>query len=508
MDVSKYSYTGLNGSQAARLQAQRAQLADLTTQETTGLKATTYQGISNATLVLGFQQKIAQNESYQNTISTIDTRLTVLGNCLDSMSTLSNDVGSELGTNGYQLTASGKTTEQIAASNALEAYVSTLNTEVNGTYVFAGKASDVSPVVDVDTMLDGDGVRAGYKQVASERLQADLGSDGLGRLDLSASGSTVTLAEDGTHSFGMKLSGATSTLSNVTVTGPSGTPASLSVDVTGQPTAGQAIELTLTLPDGSTSTVTLTAKDASSTSSVTDAADGSTGTFEIGATTADTAAAIQTALQKALTAKGTTTLTAASAVQAANDFFDTANGGTPMRVDGPPYDTATGLVAGTSANTVTWYRGTNDSNASRLDAQARVEDGLSVNYGVRANEDAFTSQIKQLAVLSSIDVSGSSDADKALYTAVIDRTKGPLEDTTGNDSLQSVAAEIAGAQSTAQSASDRMTVSSNTYQSAVDSAMNADSTEVAVKLTTLETQIEASYKASSILYKLTLTNYL
>ncbi|NLH83288.1 MAG: hypothetical protein GX458_20980 [Phyllobacteriaceae bacterium] len=508
MDVSKYSYTGLNGSQAARLQAQRSQLTDLTTQETTGLKATTYEGISNPALVLSFQQKIAQNESYQSTISTIDTRLSVIGNCVDSLSSLSSEVSSELGTSGYQLTASGRTSEQVAASNALEAYVSPLNTDVGGAYVFAGKASDVSPVVDVETMLNGDGVRAGYKQVAAERLQADLGSDGLGRLDLSSSGSTVTLAEDGTHSFGMKLSGATSTLSNVTVSGPSGTPASLSLAVTGQPTAGQAIELTLTMPDGSTSKLTLTAKDSSSTSTITDAADGSTGTFDIGATTADTAANIQAALKTALTAKGETDLTAASAVQAANDFFDTSGGGTPMRVDGPPYDTATGLIAGTTSNTVTWYRGTNDANSSRLDAQARVEDGLSVNYGVRADENAFTSQIKQLAVISSIDVSGGTDADKALYSAVVDRTKGPLETTTGSDSLQSVAAEIAGAQSTAQSASDRMTVASNTYQSAVDDAMNADSTEVAVKLTTLQTQIEASYKASSILYKLTLTNYL
>lgn len=508
MDVGKYSYTGLNGSQSLRLTAQRQLLSELTQQETTKLKSTTYEGISNRSAVLSFKQKIAQNESYQSTITSIDTRLKVVGNSIDSMMSLSNSVSSELGTNGFQLTASGKTAEQVAASNALEAYVSTLNTDVDGVYVFGGKSSDVSPVVDVDTMLNGDGLRAGYNTVKDQRLQADLGSNGLGRLTLSSSGSTVTLAEDGTHSFGMKLTSATSTLSNVTVSGPSGTPASLSLNVAGQPTAGQAIELTLTQPDGSTSKITLTAKDASATTTIKDAADGSTGTFEIGATAADTAANIQAALQKAVTAKAKTDLTAASAVEAANNFFDTANGGTPMRVAGPPYDTATSLVAGTSSDTVTWYRGTNDSNSSRLDAQARVEDGLSVNYGVRANEGAFTSQIKQLAVLSTMDVSGGTDTDQALYTSMVDRTKGPLEATTGNDSLQSVAAEIAGAQSAAKSANDRMTVASNTYQTAVDTAMVVDDTELAVKLTSLQTQIEASYKASAILYKLSLTSYL
>ncbi|MCE1236213.1 MAG: hypothetical protein LWW93_07620 [Hyphomicrobiales bacterium] len=508
MDVSKYAYTGLTGSLASRLIAKRALLSDLTTQETTGLKSSTYEGVSNPSLVLSFQQKVAQNDAYQSTITTVGTRLTMVGNCIDSLTTLSNNISSELGTNGFELTASGMTAEQIAASNALEAYVSTLNTDIDGTYLFAGKASDTSPVVDVDTMLNGDGVRAGYKQVASERLQADLGSNGLGRLNLSSSGTTVTLAEDGTHSFGMKLTSATSTLDNTTVTGPTGTPASLSVDMTGQPTAGQSLEVTLTLPDGSTTTVTLTAKDSTNSTSVNDADNGSIYGFEIGATAADTQANLQTALSSALTAVGKTTLTAASAVEAANNFFDTANGATPMRVSGPPYDTATSLVAGTSSDTVTWYTGTNDANDSRSDAQARVEDGLSVNYGVRANEDAFTSQIKQLAVLSTIDVSGGTDTDQARYAAVVDRTKGQLEDVTGNDSLQSVAAEIAGAQSAAKSASERMTVASNTYQTAVDTAMNVDDTTLAVQITTLQTQIEASYKAASIFYKLSLADYM
>lgn len=506
MDVSKYSYTGLNGAQSSRLTAQRALLTELTTQETTGLKSTTYEGIANRTLTLSFQQKIARNESYQSTIQAIDTRLAVIGNSVDAMNELSNSVSSELGTNGYQLTSSGQTSEQIAAKNALEAYVSTLNTDVDGTYVFAGKASDVTPVVDVDTMLNGDGVRAGYTQVAEQRLQADLGSDGLGRLDLASSGSTVTLAEDGSHVFGMKLSGVNSGLSNVTVTGPAGTPASLSLDVAAQPSAGEAIELTLTLPDGSTTTVTLTADDG--TSDATDATDGSKVKFQIGATTTETAANIETALKTALTSVGQTTLKAASAVEAANDFFDTANGGTPMRVDGPPYDTATGLVAGTASDTVIWYRGTNDTGTPRLDAQARVEDGLAVNYGVRANEDAFTSQIKQLAVISAVDVSGDTDTDRALYAAIVDRTKGELEATTGDDSLQSVAAEIAGARSTAQTASDRMTVATNTYQAAVDQSLRVDDTELAVKLTTLNTQIEASYKASAILFKLSLADFI
>lgn len=499
MDIKNYSYTGLNGTLASKLTTQRAQLTDLTQQEVSQLKSPTYEGITNRTLTLSFKQKIAENESHQSTITTITTRLSVLGNGIDAMNTLSKDVSGVLGTNGYQLTSSGKTSEQVAAKNALDAYVSTLNTDVDGTFVYAGKASDVSPVVDTATMLDGDGVRAGYKTVAAQRLQADVGSNGLGRLALTGSASNVTLSEDGSHPFGMKLTSVTSTLANTTITGPTGTPASLSVDVGGQPTAGQAMEITLTLPDGSTSKVTLTAGTE---------ADTSKGVFAIGATTDETAANIQAALQAKLETTAKTDLTAASAVEAANDFFDTAGGAAPMRVDGPPYDTATALVAGTADDTVTWYRGTNDATEPRADAHAEVEDGLTVNYGVRANEGAFTSHIKSLALLSTIDVSGGTDTDKALFSSMVDRTKGVLATTTGSDSLQSVAAEIAGAQNTAKSANTRMTVANNTYQTTIDNSMGVDDTQLAVMISSLNTQIEASYKASSILYKLTLTNYL
>ena len=74
--------------------------------------------------------------------------------------------------------------------------------------------------------------------------------------------------------------------------------------------------------------------------------------FAIGANTAATAANLQAALAAAVTQIGKTTLPAASAVAASNNFFDDP----PMRVSGTPA-TATALVAGTPANTVFWYTG-------------------------------------------------------------------------------------------------------------------------------------------------------
>ena len=56
----------------------------------------------------------------------------------------------------------------------------------------------------------------------------------------------------------------------------------------------------------------------------------------------------------------------------------------------------------------------------RNDASARVDTGLMVNYGTRANESAIVDQLKQMAILAKLDVSSGTDTAKALYSDVID----------------------------------------------------------------------------------------
>ena len=216
MDVTN-AYTGLNLSMATRLSAQRQQMTDLVNQETTGLKATTYAGVQNRTLTLAFQSKLSENEAYQTTISGIDTRLSLLTNAYEAMRSTSSALSGSLDGNVYNLNSDGKTPQQATALNSLDTYVSTLNTEYGGLYLFGGQATDSPPVQSTSTILDGDASHAGYKTVASQRLQADLGSNSMGRLNSSVAGSAVSLTEDGSHVFGMKLAGVSSTLSNATV---------------------------------------------------------------------------------------------------------------------------------------------------------------------------------------------------------------------------------------------------------------------------------------------------
>src|SRR6185369_8359313 len=99
---------------------------------------------------------------------------------------------------------------------------------------------------------------------------------------------------------------------------------------------------------------------------------------------------------------------------AANNFYDVDAGQPPMRVVGPPFDSATSLVAGTPANTVTWYTGEMGTDSARGTAVAKVDDALSVAYGARANEQALRATIANIAVyaVSTFSPANPNDGDR------------------------------------------------------------------------------------------------
>ena len=109
--------------------------------------------------------------------------------------------------------------------------------------------------------MDGDAIHAGFKQIVSERKQADLGTLGRGRMVITAPTVTsVQVAEEAPPTvFGFKLASITSGLANPTPTGPAGVPPAMSVDFTAPPNAGETIEFRFNLPDGSSEVIKLTA---------------------------------------------------------------------------------------------------------------------------------------------------------------------------------------------------------------------------------------------------------
>ena len=69
---------------------------------------------------------------------------------------------------------------------------------------------------------------------------------------------------------------------------------------------------------------------------------------------------------------------------------------------GPPFDTATALVAGTPANTVSWYTGEIGSDPPRATATARVDTSIAVSYGMRANEEGIRWIVQNVAALAAM----------------------------------------------------------------------------------------------------------
>jgi flagellar hook-associated protein 3 FlgL len=485
-----------------QLASQKLQMTDLTQQLTTGYKSSTYGGLGSArSLALAFQSQIDQANGYQNTIALANTRISVINTEVQRLSSIGSDMKGQFDQQSFNLLASGVTDQQQASTNSLEEMISIFNGNVGGQYVFGGKQTDQSSVTPYDTIMNGTGSQAGLKQVISERLQADQGTNGLGRLTVNTTGTATTIAEDAVSPFGLKLKAITSSLTNATVTQPSGSPQSESVDFSGgQPNAGDAVTFDFTMPDGTDKTITLTASSSASNAT--------TGTFQIGATPAATASSLNAALTGALQTTGQTDLVAASAMAAGGNFFNTYQGQAPQRVAGPPFASATALTNGTAADTVQWYTGDQSATNPRLDSSAKIDSAITANYGMRANEPAFSWLMQNLAVASAMNVSAGTTTDKAAYSALTDRVQINLGDTSSNHQISSIQTDIASTSASLQAAQARHTTEIGTYQTLVDNVQNADQTATITELASLQTEMQASYQASSILFKLTLASYL
>ena len=372
----------------------RAQFDDLQRQLATGLKTDSYAKLgTDRNTVLSLSHQLSQLSTYTNTISKTNMRIEVMTDALTRVNSIASETKTTLASSGFELVNGTQTSAQVQAAMQFDEIVNLLNLQVEDRYLFGGVDTQTRPVALPSEILNGTNGKAGLKQFIEERALADLGADGRGRLTLGTAGATVSLGEDADPSvFGFKLGDVTSTLANTTVTGPAGSPPTLDVEFTGLPAAGQKIEIDLTLPDGTSTTISLKATMASPAGE---------GEFTIGADGDATAANFQAALDTAIQAEAQTSLKAASAVEAADNFFDYAAGGAPQRVDGPPFDTATGLIDATEDDTVFWYKGDLNGVAGK-NFTAQIDEGRQVNYGARADQAAIRDMLKSSALLSAV----------------------------------------------------------------------------------------------------------
>ncbi|PLX37250.1 MAG: hypothetical protein C0606_12215 [Hyphomicrobiales bacterium] len=495
------SFNGYHSVMSLRIHNMRAQFTDLQRQLGTGQKAETFGGLGvQAGLDVALRQQLADVNAWQSTTEHTGLRLELLNQTFEQISAIATDAAEGTDPNAFDLLSDGQTAGQNIAMTSLAELFGLMNTDIGGRYLMSGKAVNTKPVEALGVVLNGDGTRAGFLQVRDERLEADLGpavaAGNLGRIDVSSVGTTVTFAEDGVHPFGFKVTGVNSGLSNATVTGPAGSPATTDVTFTGDPVTGEVIRVYLDLPDGTTTDIALTVGGS-----------GEPGTFAIGNTPADTAANFEAALADALAAEAATTLRSASGMAAADDFFGTTGGGEPQRVDGPPFDTATAMVSD-SATTVVWYRGDNTAEDPRLGATARIDDSVTISYGLRANEEALVNIVKGLAVYGTETFTANDETDRARYSELADRSWYELAEQSGSNSLRALVSEFGTISYSVGTAEQRHVAAAGTLIEAVEGIESSNLEEVATKLLQLETLLEANYTTMSKLAEMSLTNYI
>lgn len=482
----------------------KSQLDTLTQQLASGKKTSTYAGLGvDSGAATGLRAQISTIASYANTGTLLNTRINVANLSLQGMSDSASQVKAAAAGATLNIDSSGQTAGQKTAMASFTQFVSLLNTEVGGRYMFSGRATDTPATESADVILNGSGTRAGLKQVIDERGQAD-GTSGLGRTVITSPTPTaVTIGEDAAGSpFGLKLSAITTTSATATVTGPAppaappGAPSEMSVDLGAtNPSDGDKFRFTFSLPDGTSETIELTASSATPTP---------VGSFPIGADSTATAASLNSALNTAVGKLANTALVAASAVAASTDFF---NSSPPQRVDtstNPPV----ALRNGTATDTVSWYTGESGTDPARGTAVVGIDQSITVQYGARANEQAFVTALKNIAVYAAVTTNASNPNANGQLTALNSRIVDNLAVHPGTQSIQDVQADFAGAQSAIQTAKDRQTQTGSIAQSMLDSIQGINENEVATKILALQTALQASYQTTASLYQMSLVKFL
>lgn len=481
---------------------QQQMMGKLQQQLASGKKATTLSELGkNTSFDLTLRNNLGRIGGYEATIDMVNLRLETLNTAQQRIIEIRGSAKDNVRPGGYGSDGSTLALVPSQAQTQLAELVELLNTDLNGRHLFAGNRTDAPPVASMSAMLDGENGKDGFRTVASQRYQADLGASGMGRLATSqASGTNVTLAEDGVHPFGFKLSAASTTsASAISVTTPSGSPASLSVDFSAPPANGDKVLLKFNLPDGSETQIEMTAVTGTPATS---------NEFQIGADATISASNFKTALDARLVEEGKTSLKAGSAQQAAKEFF-VGGGETAMRVAGPPYDSATALVAATPANTVSWYQGS-DIDPPRTSVSAKISDSTTIDYGVQANESGYVNLVRNVAALAIQNFDPSSADDRKFYDAMASRQQKSLAEATGGqgNSLEVVSAQIGLASTTLNRTSDRHTAHKGQLTGMLDDLEQAPIEEVAMQLLALQTQLQASFQVMSNVSKLSMVNYL
>ncbi len=589
-------------------------MENLQIQLASGKKVNSLSDLGNdRTINMTIRARQARIDAFQSNIKIIDLRLNFLSNALERLDELEAESRAAVASGGTGSQNSNMVTARALANSRLDELITLLNSEVNGRSLFAGSYSDKNPLASLGAILDGEGGKAGFKTIVSERKLADSGVDGKGRLqnstapartnsnfggavdgsellndaeigfsngetfslsgggfmpvnisfsnsggavsgptlDISAATiddfvaeinaqaganiatiangeiniravdlvssitvggtantgfsnanpalDTIMLAEDGVHPFGFKLSSLSSSSATVSLTQPSGSPAYLEVQFVGTPLAGEKISIGLTLPDGDSHIIEFEAVNG---------VPETTRQFQIDADTTVMAANFSQAISDELLRLKSTVLEASSTYAAADNFFN-GQGEDVLRVDGPPFESATSLIAANQNDTIFWYQGEDSANA-RQTVKGRVDESTIVNYGVQANESGLVQLVRSLAALSVEDYPDGDASNNERFEAMASKQLVRLAESNNSKpgSIELISLELGIAKATLGSAKERHDNYQVQLANMLSSIEEAPIEEVAMELLSLQTRLQASFQTMSVVSQLTLVNYI
>jgi len=483
----------------------RRQMDDLNRQLGTHKKSETYGGLGlDRRLSLDLRAKLSAVDGFMEAIDGADFRIKLMTQNLQRLGQLAEQMKSDAAVAGFELGGDGRTFAQKSAEQRLKEAIDLLNADVAGRKLFAGRAVEKTPVESYDKIMNGDPAtnRAGLKQLILERTQAELGANGLGRVTVSKTATSVSIMDEGPDlPFGFEIVGASTTGSGaLSGNAVAGTPSTATFGLSAIPADGDTITLTLKDADDNTHTIQLTARTNVPTSGLTTA-------FQIGATVSDTVNNLDAAIKAALGEKATAVLKPRAATLAASEFFAGSPSHPPQRVSGTPATSATGMVAGTAANTMIWYTGDDASPSARGTSITRIDTTQSVPTGAQANEPAIQNVLAQFAVLAAESFS-NTPADSARYSNLKHKIFTQLAEDGGAPKISDITIELASASSTMKAAKDRHRDAKAMLADALGEIETPNTEEVAAAILSLQTRLQASYQTTSMISRLSLVNYL
>jgi len=140
----------------------------------------------------------------------------------------------------------------------------------------------------------------------------------------------------------------------------------------------------------------------------------------------------------------------------------------------------------------------------------RADEFTDVPYGVQANENGLALLMRSLAVLSAQSYSGTDPNEAGRLVEIDARVRDLTADSNdlSSSSIEGITLDLGLAQVLMGRAEERQDQQKVALETMLGEIENVSIEEVAMRLISLQTRLEASYQAAAIVSRLSLVNYL